>query len=229
MLKRLLIILSFVLIPLYVFASSLSIAPVHIHFAPGEKIETVIFKNKGDDPVTLQTQVFQWSQKNGQNIYTPTKDMITSPAMFKIAPGQKQLLRIALRNVSVATSSQQQTYRIFLTQILPVKIKQTAPEQVNTKLKISLPIFIDLDPKIEVVKLTANRTNKGVQLVNAGNVTRLINQVRWMKDDGVTPISNLQDVFIYLLPGSSYTLPYGARSNTLQILTNRKLELLKLS
>lgn len=230
MLKYLLIALTILLTPFCSWATaSLGITPVHVHFAPGEKIEMVTFKNKSSDPLTLQTQVFQWSQKDGKNIYTPTKAVVTSPVMFKMMPGAKQLLRIALRNSANATSNQQQTYRIFFTQILPTQVKQMAPEQVNTKLKISLPIFIDLDPKAEVVKLMAKKTSQGVQLINAGNVTRLINQARWMKEDSVTPLSNLQDVFIYLLPGASYTLPYAAKSSTLQVLTNRKLELLNIS
>lgn len=228
MLKRLSLALLVLFSPVFSFATAdVSITPVSAHFAPGEKIETLTFKNKGDDSITLQAQFFSWSQKDGQNIYQPTKDVFASPAMFTLKPGEKQLLRVALRKSTNVSMMQQQTYRVFFTQILPRQVKQVAPEQVNTKLKISLPIFLDIDAQKEKVALTAKESHHQVILTNAGNVTRLINQIRWMKEDGTTPIAPLQNVFIYLLPGSSYTLATPAQSHTLQVLTNRKLETLQ--
>ena len=106
-----------------------------------------------------------------------TQDIIVSPAMFKIAPNSKQLLRLALRDSSVTTPTQQKTYRVILTQILPVAVQsKTNTDQVNTKLKISLPIFIE--PKVESAQLSAKREGNTVTLMNTGNITRLINQIQ---------------------------------------------------
>lgn len=229
MLKRLLWCVFILAVPAWAWSASIAITPVHVHFAPGEKIETITFKNKSNEPVTLQAQIFLWSQKDGQSTYTPTKDLVAAPMIFKLKPNKKQLLRIALRKSTPENSDQQQTYRIFFSQIVPQQVKQKAPEQVNTKLKISLPIFIDINPELEKVQLSTKLVNDQVQLNNAGNVTRLINQIRWMQDDGVTPIGDFQDVFIYLLPGSQYVVPGSHSSKTLQVLTNRQLEVLKLT
>lgn len=227
MLKRLSLAILILFSPVFSFAAAdVSITPVSVHFAEGEKIETLTFKNKGDDSITLQAQFFLWSQKDGQNIYQPTKDVFASPTMFTLKPGEKQLLRVALRNSAKVSATQQQTYRVFFTQILPRQVKQVAPEQVNTKLKISLPIFLDIEAKNEKMELTAKESHHQVILTNAGNVTRLINQIRWMQEDETTAITPLQNVFIYLLPGKSYTLQTAAQSHTLQVLTNRKLETL---
>lgn len=226
MLKRILFFIFIGILPLCIWASGLSISPIHIHFAPGEKIATITLKNTSDEPITLQTKLYQWRQAEGQDNYVPTQDLIASPAMFKIAPRSKQLVRIALRNPEPSAPEQQKTYRLVLNQILPMAVK-TKPKTdlINTKLKITLPIFID--PKTISTQLVAKKMGSSVEIINTGNVTRLINQIEWLKADH-SLVAAPQAVFIYLLPGSHYTLPVAAKATTLKVLTNRKVELLEL-
>jgi fimbrial chaperone protein len=46
-------------------------------------------------------QLFAWSQDAGQDILQPTTDLLVSPPVFTVQPGQSQLLRIALRGAPI--------------------------------------------------------------------------------------------------------------------------------
>jgi fimbrial chaperone protein len=212
-------------LPFVSFSAALNVSPVHVHFAAGDKIETLALSNPGDTPVTFQTQVYQWQQKNNQDIENPTQDIIASPLVFTIAPHSKQLLRVAVRDTKLPTPAKQKTYRLILTQILPLSIaSKKAEETIQTKLKISLPVFID--PIKETTLLTVAKESKNIILTNGGNTTILISKIQWLNN--TDPIGKDKPVFIYLLPGSQYSLAFVDKATAIQVTADKKIDLLEL-
>jgi fimbrial chaperone protein len=117
----------------------------------------------------MQLEVLNWSKEDGNDVFTPTRELIVNPPIFTIAAGGSQLLRVGLRGAPDA--KHELIYRIFLQELPP----PPRPEFNGTKMlmRVSLPVFVL--PKIAakpVLRWQAVRTSDGslkISLNNDGN------------------------------------------------------------
>jgi len=116
-------------------AQALSVLPVNIFFAPGERATSLTVTNQGKAETAIQIRAFDWSQKGNDDQLAPTGVVVLSPPIAKLAPGATQVIRIVLRQ-SPATS--EATYRILVDQIPP----PAEPGVVHMVLRMSIPIFV---------------------------------------------------------------------------------------
>lgn len=126
------------LAPRLAAAAEWNIDPVRVQLSPEHQTAAVIVRNDSDQPSSLQIQAVVWSQVDGQDVYTPTRELLVSPPVVTIAPKSDQVIRVALRRQADAT--RELSYRINL-QELPV---QPSPEftGVQVALRIGLPVFV---------------------------------------------------------------------------------------
>lgn len=127
-----------VLIPAVAGAGDLSVDPVRIELSPQQQVASVNIRNNSDQPTTIQIEATAWSQLDGKDVYTPTRELLVSPPIITIAPKSEQVIRSALRRK--ADTSTELTYRIYL-QELP---SQPVPgfKGVQVTLRIGLPVFV---------------------------------------------------------------------------------------
>src|SRR4051794_23166458 len=95
-------------------AQSLSVLPVNVFLAPGQKAATLTVTNQGTSATAIQIRGYAWSQKDGSDQLTPSDALVVSPPLASIAAGATQVVRIILRQ---APTAQEATYRILLDQI----------------------------------------------------------------------------------------------------------------
>ncbi|MGH6853951.1 MAG: fimbrial biogenesis chaperone, partial [Aestuariivirga sp.] len=69
-------------------ASSLQVTPVRIQVELPAAASTITVSNPGDTPLSAQLRVFKWTRVNGEDTLAPTKDVVASPPLAKLAPGQ---------------------------------------------------------------------------------------------------------------------------------------------
>ena len=117
----------------------------------------------------MQMDVLNWSQEGGDDVLTPTRELIANPPIFTVPPGGKQLIRVGLRRAPDV--QRELTYRIAIQELAP----PPDPDFVGTKMlmRISLPVFVlpDVDVK-PVLMWQAARTPQGalkISLTNNGN------------------------------------------------------------
>jgi fimbrial chaperone protein len=117
----------------------------------------------------MQLEVLNWSQEEGNDVFTPTRELIVNPPIFTIPAGGSQLIRVGLRRAPDA--QRELTYRIFLQELPP----PPNPDFNGTKMlmRVSLPVFVL--PKVAakpVLRWHAVRTSDGalkISLTNSGN------------------------------------------------------------
>jgi len=187
------------LVPSLAGAAGWEIDPVRVELSPEQKTAAITVRNGSDQPTTIQIQSVAWSQIDGKDVYTPTKELLVSPPIVTIAPKSEQLIRVALRRQADTTN--ELTYRISL-QELPT---QPAPGfmGVQVALRISLPVFVqsqkgDAKPKMawNVSRMPDNKLTVGVQ--NQGNAHIQISDFALYVPGGDKPITDES--------GSSYVL-----------------------
>ena len=98
------------------WASDIGVSPVAVHLDKANDRATVNVVNNGADPVVMQAEVVEWQHGPGAvDAGGPTSDMIVNPAVFTLAAGQSQVVRVGMRRAAQAT--REGTYRIVLREV----------------------------------------------------------------------------------------------------------------
>lgn len=119
-------------------AGSFSISPVRVELSSKQTMGVLTVRNEEDAPVFIQVETLAWSQADGNEVYTPTRDILATPPVFTVPAKGQQILRIALRRPADATA--ELNYRLVLQEVMPEAPKDFTGLRVA--LRLSLPIFV---------------------------------------------------------------------------------------
>lgn len=192
-----------VFLPAVVQATSFSVTPTRITLAPGEKTTTVTLVNQDKKPVLLQAETYDWfANDKGDEQLTPSEDLLLTPPIIRIKPGERQVVRLAV--LSAPDATRQRTFRLIVREVPPEPI----PGQnisLPITLAISLPVFItppQVSPKPSCA--VSGRTPDSLKKVkvlcsNTGTATI---QVRTMQLKASGKLLAISQSAGYLLPGS---------------------------
>lgn len=127
-------------------AGSFSITPLRAEFSDRKRIEAFTIRNEENNAVVVQTSVQTWTQVDGQDELTPTRDALATPAVFTIPAKGQQILRLALRRDP--DSERELTYRVVLQEV-----PNATPSDFNglrVSLRLTLPIFVAPSAKASI-------------------------------------------------------------------------------
>jgi fimbrial chaperone protein len=128
-------------------AASLQVAPISLEFAPLEQAQSVWLSNTGTLPVRAQVRVQQWSQPDQADQLEPTRELVASPPMVEIAPGDKQMIRII--RMQPETPQREKSFRLIIDE-LPSS-GGAAPAGgggLQFLLRYSVPVFLALSAPV---------------------------------------------------------------------------------
>ena len=98
-------------------AGSFMIDPTRIELGPDQMSATLVLRNQDKEAIVIQADARHWRQQDGEDLLTPTRELLVTPPIVTIAPGAEQVLRVALRRP--LDPRQEMNYRIFLQEIAP--------------------------------------------------------------------------------------------------------------
>lgn len=124
-----------------VFGADLQVSPVSLHFGGADQAQGLWIANAGQEKVHVQVRIQEWTQPDTEDVLAPTRELVASPPLAAILPGERQLVRI-VRPV-VAGSPRERSYRVIIDE-LPVAgaAAPAAPQGLRLLLRHSLPAFI---------------------------------------------------------------------------------------
>lgn len=156
------------------------ISPVVVEFGARQKVATVriTLSDKAIQPMRLQAQLLQWRQdRHGAAVTQPSEDLIVTPRIAELRPGQQQVLRLALRGA--LPTDTEQAYRLVLEDIAqPLPMDVGGGAAVNFRMAYDLPVMVaPRGPVVSALRWRlcppdpAQRAAKGVcvRVANAGN------------------------------------------------------------
>lgn len=117
------------------------IDPIGVELPPGERVATFTLTNHGDNAQVLQVQPMQWRQAHGQDELTPASKLIASPALFRLAAGAAQVVRVGFAMPQPAASSER-AYRVLFSE-LPQDQAPDAGVGVHILLRMNVPLFYE--------------------------------------------------------------------------------------
>ncbi|AJZ74890.1 molecular chaperone [Pandoraea apista] len=118
--------------------ATLQVSPVIVNLPPTQPATTLTLGNSGDLPVHGQLRLYAWTQRNGDNVLTPTDALVASPPIVRIEPGERQIVRLV--HVARKPERREQSYRLLVDE-LP-SAEATVADGVSIRLRYSLPVFV---------------------------------------------------------------------------------------
>lgn len=125
-------------------ASSVLIWPIDPVLEADQQASALWLENRGTETANLQIRVFAWSQNGFDEQYQNQRDVIGSPPVARIEPGQKQLVR--LTRTREVPPGQELAYRIIIDEI-PSALPPAANDSTKTaatirlQMRYSVPLF----------------------------------------------------------------------------------------
>lgn len=190
--------------------TSLSVAPLRIALTPARPVASLTMGNAEATEVAVQAEVLRWSQdREGNDVYESTRDVLVNPAVFRLPPGGRQIVRLGLQ---VPAEARERSYRIFLRQL---PRDQALPQdgadgaKVQTLLRIGVPVFVPpTQPPQRVLQwsLQADRAGPArLVLANQGNEHIQVTQLVVRRDNGAELLR--KNLSLYVLAGQSAGIP----------------------
>ena len=196
--------------------ASFSVSPVRVELSPRDNVVAVTVTNTGDQPGSIRLSVFSWRQEANEDRLDPTRELVATPPLFTVAPGESQIVRFGLRRAPKA--DRELSYRAIFEEIPGPRPAQGAPA-LQITLRISIPIFYQSreDMKSTLVwtlardgadKLRLSVRNDGAASAQLGDLG--------LARPGVAAPFVQQKNFAYVLPGAerSWSLSIPAAEMT---------------
>lgn len=180
----------------------LSIAPLRVEIEGGEAGATVRLTNASNHPLPVQSRLFAWSQAEGEDIYAPSSDLVVSPSIASIPPGQTQIVRILRKGP--ATPGEKR-FRLAVDQLPDPALAR--PGQALTRIRFTLPVFVDRD-KAQPAAFGWRIAKDRLELVNSGGATARVLDLQVKTADGrIVPVE--RNALRYILGNSTIAWPLG--------------------
>jgi len=118
-------------------AASLQISPVSISLRANQNAGGISLQNLGERPVFGQVRVFAWEQRGGEDVLTPTDELVASPPIIEVAAKSTQTIRLVRKGG--AAPGPERTYRLLIDEIPRGDEQATG---VAIRLQYSVPVFV---------------------------------------------------------------------------------------
>lgn len=174
------------------FAGSFTVAPIRLELKQPRRAVSMEVQNTGDRPAQIQVERYRWiADRDGEDQLEPTEEVIATPPIFTLAPGQKQIVRVIA--FGAPDPAKEAAYRVILQE---TALDDPPPNVVRALLRISIPMFITPAGARPSLALTSIREGDAwwLSLENAGNAHAQITGARTAGGDPIKANG-------YLLPG----------------------------
>ncbi|MGA0571372.1 molecular chaperone [Variovorax sp. VNK109] len=200
-------------LPAGALAASMHVAPLRLDLGPQRPVASMVIGNPEQEEFAVQAEVVAWTQENGRDVYTPTRDALINPSIFRIPAGGQQIVRVGLQ---VGTDAKERSYRVFVRQ-LPQERGPGQATGLQTLLRIGIPVFVAPAQPAEAAewRLVASPTGGwDIALENKGNTHIQITSLVVRRENGEELVR--RSLSHYVLPGS--TMPIVLDKSTLPAL-----------
>ncbi len=181
-------------------ASSLQVAPTGLDFPAGSTAQALWLTNTGSEELAAQVRAFAWTQAGGEDVLEPTRALLASPPMLRIAPGARQLVRVIRSGGAPAVD--EQAYRIVVDELPPPQ--DAGASGVQYVLRYSIPAFVAgtaaVPPRLAWTTAVVDGALQ-LEVANHGGTHAQLAAVSLLGADG-TPTQVHPGLLGYVLPGA---------------------------
>lgn len=194
------------------WTASFSISPVRVELSPQEATAAITVTNTGEEAVSIQLRALSWRQEANEDKLEPTRDLVATPPVFTVPPGESQIVRVGLRRPPQA--DRQVPFRAIFEEIPGPAPPQGGPA-LRITLRISIPVFYAPKEGLKAALTWRLERQAGGQPIlavkNSGGASALIGDLAFLRPGTVAALAE-QKNFAYVLPGAERRFPVGLPS-----------------
>ena len=157
-------------IPALAGAGSFQVTPIRLEFSGQQRTAALTVRNDSAEPLVVQIELMDWTQRDGQDVYSETGDLLATPPIVTVPAGRDQVFRVGLRRAPDPT--RELSYRVFLREIVPPPAKDFTGLQVS--LRVGVPVFVKplaaAKPELRWLARVAPDGRLSVTANNTGNM-----------------------------------------------------------
>lgn len=158
-------------------AGEFTVTPIRIDLDRENQSNSITVSNDGKKPINFVIKEMMWQQdKDGNDIYNSSQDLIYFPKSFKLEGGTSRIIRVGLKNPDLPLK--ERAYRLFIEEIPEGKLEgQTG---VAIAIRFGVPIFIKPVNESFSVKLdniTFHKDKTDIIIKNLGNISIRFNSI----------------------------------------------------
>ncbi len=117
-------------------AGSFEVTPIRVEVVPGQMTTTISLRNLSEEASSVQARASAWAQAGDEDTLTPTQDIVLSPPIFTIPPGQVQTVRLLLRT---RDAQPEHPWRLLFDEVPP----PGKAGQIALAMRLSVPVLIE--------------------------------------------------------------------------------------
>ncbi|HEX4872074.1 MAG TPA: fimbria/pilus periplasmic chaperone [Nevskiaceae bacterium] len=121
-------------------ATVLQLVPIPVELAAGDSSAVLTIGNRGSEPVQLQIRSFVWTQEDGEDRLVPTRELVVSPPIAEIGPGQSLSARL-VRTQPLPVRAEQ-SYRVWIDELPRAADEGGAQRALRMLMRYSVPVFV---------------------------------------------------------------------------------------
>ncbi len=149
-------------------AATFSVSPIRVELDAHHRTSILTFSNSGSEKLRMQVRAMRWTMApDGEWELTPSDDLIATPELLEIAPGEAVQLRVG----SMAdTGPSEASYRLLIDE-LPNLAEQDGPHspEVRVLTQVSLPVYSEPEHAIRVPVLRSAALDHGSLSIGIGD------------------------------------------------------------
>lgn len=148
---------------------AVTLMPLTLVMEQNKTVVSLHVRNDEAQAKIFEVQAFNWTQDGGDDVLEPASDLIVTPPIVKLAPGEEKIIRIGVMRKD-ASRAQEKAYRLLLRDITPIEVEAG---ELHLRMQYLLPLFMSPGRPQAGLQLVeaASLDNPGcIQITNAGNV-----------------------------------------------------------
>lgn len=194
------------------YGASLQVSPTSVSLPASQNAGGLTLTNTGATPLHGQVRVFRWRQSDGEDRLEPTTDLVVSPPMLRLSPGQHQLVRVI--RPGPAPVGEETGYRLIVDELPDAASADDDRRGLRFMLQYVIPVFLlPADGPPPAPELHARRVQAGgrtaLELHNGGRQHAQVADLQYVGADGrrhaIAP-----GLSGYVLPGQTRRWPLPA-------------------
>ncbi|WP_422568353.1 molecular chaperone [Buttiauxella gaviniae] len=192
-------------------ASGLQVSPVTLTLQSIQNADGIWLMNQGEETINAQVRVYSWNQQSYEDQLNSSQNLVISPPMLKLAPGEKQLIRVI--HMGPASNTVEEAYRLSINELPPAELQKN---KIQFVLHYSVPVFIQPKGASEhSAKLQWGIQRIGgeafLEVSNQGNSHAQLSGASYINTQGRRK-EITQGLLGYVLPGATmrWKLPFPA-------------------
>ena len=186
-------------------AGSFKVNPVNLAMPADRSTTSLSLANSGSEPVSVRVLTYRWTQVGGDDVYTESTNVIVSPPIFTLDPGQAQLVRVGLRDRRPG-----EAYRVVFEEI---PRQGASGPVVQVALRLDLPLYVEAAGAKPNVAWQAWRDGAGAitfEATNSGARHQKVLSIGLDRADGEAVLTREMGV---VLPSSSRRWVVGKQAD----------------